>query len=308
MTTNGQAPFLTLFMYLSEAENEQEKKDLAMLIEETLHQSILGVKNKEGAYITPAFPKIIFVTEECNIHPDSEYYYLLELAAKCSNKRLTPDYISEKIMKELKEGNCYPVMGCVDGSENVTYKYNDELYLECFSEMWTRISNDISPENQHPSNPVGLFINTESNNLKIYDSAEGFVQVKKIIRNTTRKWYHFELEDGKTLTCTPDHPLPVYQKGRCKAQTLEVGDKLYVDNSEYLYGDIDKAAHVFSLSAIKSIRVEQLDHEEYSYDVETESDHFEVSGIYSYNCRSALNVYKNENGEYQFYGRLTKAC
>ena len=136
MTTNGQAPFLTLFMYLSEAENEQEKKDLAMLIEETLRQSILGVKNKEGAYVTPAFPKIIFVTEECNIHPDSEYYYLLELAAECSNKRLTPDYISEKIMKELKEGNCYPVMGCrsalnVYKNENGEYQFYGRLTKAC---------------------------------------------------------------------------------------------------------------------------------------------------------------------------------
>lgn len=112
MTTNGQAPFLTLFMYLNEAKNEQEKSDLALLIEETLDQSIQGVKNEQGVWVTPAFPKIIYVLQEDNITEDSKYWYLTELSAKCSMKRLTPDYISEKVMKEMKEGNCYPVMGC----------------------------------------------------------------------------------------------------------------------------------------------------------------------------------------------------
>ena len=111
MTTNGQAPFITLFMYLNEAKNEREKNDLAMLIEEELRQSLLGVKNEEGAYITPAFPKVIYVLQEDNIHENDKYWYLTELAAKCSIKRLTPDYISERIMKEMKDGNCYPVMG-----------------------------------------------------------------------------------------------------------------------------------------------------------------------------------------------------
>ncbi len=117
MTTNGQAPFITVFMYLGEAKNEQEKKDLALMIEETLKQRIQGVKNQKGVYITPAFPKLIYVLEEQNIHKDSEYYYLTELAAKCTAKRMVPDYISEKKMKELKvdqngDGQCYTCMGC----------------------------------------------------------------------------------------------------------------------------------------------------------------------------------------------------
>ncbi|MBE7076445.1 MAG: anaerobic ribonucleoside-triphosphate reductase [Clostridiales bacterium] len=112
MTTNGQAPFLSVFMYLGEAKNEREREDLAMIIEETLKQRYIGVKNEKGVYITPAFPKLIYVLEEDNIRPDSKYYYLTELAAKCTTKRLVPDYISEKKMKELKEGHCFPVMGC----------------------------------------------------------------------------------------------------------------------------------------------------------------------------------------------------
>ena len=112
MTTNGQAPFLTVFMYLNEAKNEREKKDLAMIIEETLKQRYQGVKNESGVWITPAFPKLIYVLEEDNINEGTEYYYLTEMAAKCTAKRLVPDYISEKKMMELKEGNCFPVMGC----------------------------------------------------------------------------------------------------------------------------------------------------------------------------------------------------
>ena len=117
MTTNGQAPFVTVFMYLNEAKNEQEKADLALIIEETLKQRYIGVKNEKGVWITPAFPKLIYVLEEDNIHKDSKYYYLTELAAKCTAKRMVPDYISEKIMLQSKvdkngNGNCYTCMGC----------------------------------------------------------------------------------------------------------------------------------------------------------------------------------------------------
>ena len=117
MTTNGQAPFVTVFMYLNEARNAQEKKDLAVIIEEALEQRYQGVKNEKGVWITPAFPKLIYVLEEDNIHEGDEYYYLTELAARCTARRMVPDYISEKKMLELKvdkngEGHCYTCMGC----------------------------------------------------------------------------------------------------------------------------------------------------------------------------------------------------
>ena len=117
MTTNGQAPFVTVFMYLNEAKNEREKKDLAIIIEETLKQRYKGVKNEKGVWVTPAFPKLIYVLEEDNVHEDSPYFYLTKLAAKCTAKRMVPDYISEKIMLQNKidkngEGHCYTCMGC----------------------------------------------------------------------------------------------------------------------------------------------------------------------------------------------------
>ena len=117
MTTNGQAPFITVFMYLDEVPEGQTRDDLAAIIEEMLHQRIKGVKNEKGVFITPAFPKLIYVLEEDNIHEDSKYFYLTRMAAQCTAKRMVPDYISEKKMKELKvdkngEGHCYPCMGC----------------------------------------------------------------------------------------------------------------------------------------------------------------------------------------------------
>ena len=117
LTTNGQAPFVTVFMYLGEAKNDQERRDLALIIEETLAQRYEGVKNEDGVWVTPAFPKLIYVLEESNIHEDAPYYYLTKLAAKCTARRMVPDYISEKKMLELKvdkngEGHCYTCMGC----------------------------------------------------------------------------------------------------------------------------------------------------------------------------------------------------
>ena len=117
LTTNGQAPFVTVFMYLGEAKNERERQDLALIIREVLLQRIEGVKNEKGVFVTPAFPKLVYVLEESNIHEDSPYYYLTELAARCTAKRMVPDYISEKIMLKLKvdkngEGHCYTCMGC----------------------------------------------------------------------------------------------------------------------------------------------------------------------------------------------------
>ena len=128
MTTNGQAPFVTVFMYLDEVPEGRTRDDLALVIEEVLRQRIHGVKNETGVYITPAFPKLIYVLEEDNIREDSKYWYLTKLAAECTAKRMVPDYISEKVMSELKDGNCYPCMGCrsflnLYKDENGKYKF-----------------------------------------------------------------------------------------------------------------------------------------------------------------------------------------
>ena len=128
MTTNGQSPFVTVFMYLGEVQDKQTKHDLALIIEEVLKQRYQGVKNEVGVWITPAFPKLIYVLEEDNIHENSPYYYLTKFAAKCTAKRLVPDYISEKVMKQLKDGHCFTSMGCRSflspwKDENGNYKF-----------------------------------------------------------------------------------------------------------------------------------------------------------------------------------------
>jgi ribonucleoside-triphosphate reductase len=147
-TTNGQAPFVTMFMYLNEARDEQTKKDLALLIEEVLKQRIRGVKNADGVWIAPSFPKLIYVTEEDNIREDGEYYYLTKLAVECSSKRLVPDYISEKVMKQLK-GDIYPVMGCRsaltpdDGSCNKGNIANAKNYFEGQHKYYGRFNQGV---------------------------------------------------------------------------------------------------------------------------------------------------------------------
>ncbi len=126
MTTNGQAPFVTVFMYLNEVPEGQTRDDLALIIEEMLRQRIQGVKNEQGVFITPAFPKLIYVLEEDNVREGTKYWELTRLAAQCTAKRMVPDYISEKIMKELKDGNCYPCMGC--RSFLTVYKDEEDRY------------------------------------------------------------------------------------------------------------------------------------------------------------------------------------
>ena len=130
MTTNGQAPFITLYMDINEAKNEKEQRDLALCIEEVLKQRILGVKNEKGIYITPAFPKLIYALDENNAYEGSKYYYLTELAAKCTAKRMVPDYISNKIQRKLKDGDTYTCMGC---RSFLTVDRTKENYSKCLN-------------------------------------------------------------------------------------------------------------------------------------------------------------------------------
>ena len=133
MTCNGQAPFVTVFMYLDEVPKGRTQDDLAMIIQEVLRQRMQGVKNEKGVWITPAFPKLIYVLDEDNITEDSKYWYLTELAAKCTAKRMVPDYISANIMRELKKGEGYPCMGCRSflTVEAVSYTHLDVYKRQC---------------------------------------------------------------------------------------------------------------------------------------------------------------------------------
>lgn len=230
LTTNGQAPFITIFMYLGEVKDPKTKQDLALVIEEIIKQRYQGVKNESGVWITPAFPKLIYVLEEDNIRESSPYYYLTKLAAKCSAKRLVPDYISEKKMKELKEGNCFPVMGCVDGKEIITYKYHNRLYVESFERMWDRLAKYFPVLHQYSDDNPNLYI--KLNDVFIYDTEKGFVNTQKIIRNISNQWLDVKMSNGRRLLCTPDHPFHT-NRGRILAQNLELGDIVQINSNQY---------------------------------------------------------------------------
>lgn len=234
MTTNGQAPFLTVFMYLNEANGEQEKADLAILIEETLNQRCQGVKNEQGVWITPAFPKLIYVLEEDNISEGSKYWYLTELAAKCTAKRMVPDYISEKVMMELK-GDVYTCMGCVDGQEIITYRFGNQLFVEAFERMWYRLSDHFDIKNQTKNSP-NMYMDLCG--VEIYDTEKGFVNTKRIIRNLSDDWVDVHLSNGRRLLCTSDHPFEIIGKGIVHTSELSIGDRLKINSSQYSESNI----------------------------------------------------------------------
>lgn len=294
MTTNGQAPFITESMYLNEAKNEQEKHDLAMIIEETLRQRYKGTKNKQGVYVTPTFPKLIYVLQDDNIHEGDEYYYLTIMAAQCTAKRMVPDYISEKKMKELKEGTVVIPMGAVFGKEVITYKLNNQLFVESFERAWDRLVSIYGGSMIKLIGAKSEFIVPE--NMLIFDSSSnGFVKVKKFIRNDDYNRWNRVKFNGRVLTLTSDHPLPT-QRGRIAVEDLKPGDTVPASKYEK-ESDFSKEYIVESVEFLGNIG-------EYEYDVETESDRFDVSGINSHNCRSMLSPWKDENGNYKYWGRF----
>lgn len=304
LTTNGQTPFISICMYLNEAKDQRTKDDLAMIIEEMLIQRIQGVKNEKNVWITPAFPKLLYILEEDNIREDGKYYYLTELAAKCSAKRMVPDYISEKKMLEYKidkngNGNCFPCMGCVDGQETIIYKYTDgdEIYIETFERMWEIMSFEFEEKEQFEiHNNPNLYIDLEG--IDIYDTKlKSFVPCHRIIRNVSTKWIDITFSNGKTISCTIDHPFEIDGKGVVYAENIEIGDSTLASSSN---GDVE-SVHVTGKGEIITI-----DSGKFSYDVTTESEHFEVSGIYSHNCRSFLTPYVDENGKPKYYGRFNQ--
>lgn len=240
-TTNGQAPFLSVFMYLNEAKDELLKNDLALVVEEVLKQRIQGVKNEQGVWVSPAFPKLLYTLEEDNVNEDGRYYYLSELAAKCAVKRLTPDDISEKKMLEYKidtngNGNVYPCMGCVDGDEIVTYRFQDKLYVESFRRMWQRMSDYFRVNAQFESSDDFLYLDTSG--VEIYDTKNGFTNVKRIIRNMSNEWLNVKLSNGRSLVCTPDHPLPT-KRGRIEAENLREGDIIEISPKQFSTEELD---------------------------------------------------------------------
>lgn len=305
-TTNGQSPFLSVCMYLGET--EEYKEELAMLIEEFLKQRLVGLKNEVGVYITQAFPKLLYVLEEDNIHEDSKYYYLTKLAAKCTAKRLVPDYISEKIMKEYKidangDGQCYPCMGCVDSQEVITYQYNGRVFTESFERMWNRMSNYFGIELQ----PNGKDYVMKTPGVLIFDQKKGFVDNYGIIKNHSSEWVKVTFSNGRVITCTPNHPFETVDGRIVLAGELTEADNIESDSDTKFKVEVKYPMNssIVTSNICHATSIEKFSDNSFSYDVTTASEHFTVSGIYSHNCRSFLTPYVDENGKPKYYGRLT---
>lgn len=304
MTTNGQAPFVTVFMYLDEAPEGQEREDLASIIEEMLHQRIKGVKNEKGVFVTPAFPKLIYVLDEDNAYEGSKYFYLTRLAAECTAKRLVPDYISAKVMRENKGGDVYPCMGCVDGKSEIQVTFDDVHAVGTFENIWKHL------EIRYPvkSNQEGHYMDTRGENISIYDGAvKGYVDVYGFIRKRQKDWVKVDFDCGRYIDATIDHPFELTNGKVTLAGDLSVGDEMFVTG---IMGD---------LHTTKVIGLYPYQEDKYSYDVTTASEHFTVNGIYSHNCRSFLtpdrfseikgNISKAKNfkeGKHKYYGRFNQ--
>jgi intein/homing endonuclease len=231
MTTNGQTPFVSMFMYLDEVPEGRTRDDLALLIAEVFKQRHQGLKNEQGVYVPAAFPKLLYVLDEDNIRKDSKYYYLTELAAKCSAKTMVPDYISAKIMKELK-GDVYPCMGCVDGNSVIDYKINDIRYVESFETAWDRLASIFEIKMQPNDRDMYIDLTTKKDTkVSIFDNKENkYVENRCIIRNSQSYWYDITFTNGRYIRVTDNHPFEVENKGVILAEDLNIGDTILRQN------------------------------------------------------------------------------
>ena len=305
MTTNGQTPFVSMFIWINEVE-EKYRKDFAILIEEVLNQRILGIKNEKGVYVTPAFPKILYVLDDNNTYEGSEYFYLTRLAAKCTAKRMVPDYISAKKMREYKNGDVYPCMGCVDGSSIIDYKIKGKRYVESFENAWDRISKILPVLTQE--NGRDVYIDTRDHDITIYDNKVcNYVPQYGIIKNIHDRWYRITMDNDQTIDVTFDHPFETENRGVVLGADILIGDQILVNDGP----------NKNIISKVKSIKTYR--EEKPSYDVTTSSEHFMVNFIYSHNCRSFLtpdrfseekgNISRAKNfkeGKHKYYGRFNQ--
>lgn len=290
MTTNGQSPFVTLFLHLDLEDEYYE--ETALIIEEILRQRIEGIKNEKGIYVTPEFPKLIYVLDEHNCLEGGKYDYLTEIAIQCSIKRMYPDYISAKKMRENYEGRIFSPMGCttsdslvdvkIDGHETLNYPIGD---------LWLNSSYAHGMQLQH--NLHDEFIDVDD--IEIWDSKlNKYVKVTRLIKNEQKDWVHVTFDNGKEAHVTSDHPFEDIDGNIVHGEDVTVGTKMY--SSDY-HGPHEVAT-------VSSVR--KYTEKKYSYDVTTESEHFMFNGIYSHNCRSFLSPWKDENGNYKFEGRFNQ--
>lgn len=320
-----QSPFVSTYININDAP-EEDRKDYAMVIEAFLKQRLLGVKNKVGVYFGPAFPKVLYVLDENNVWENSEYYYLTELAERCSIERLAPDYISAKVMRELKEGNVFACMGAVHPDTNVIFKIDNEVYVKSIRNVYDFIIKTFNIKEEDQFNQIGnpnKDLNLENLNIEIFDnSVQKFVKCKMMNKNIGSNFKMYKLEapigydkygDSKLyIYATNDHPMMVAdisEEGKyydpeksyeCKVEDM-IGKELCIYHSFVENKDNCKPI-------ARRVTITECDEiPEFVYDVTTETGHFMAGYFLSHNCRSFLSPWKDENGEYKFWGRLTNA-
>ena len=315
MTTNGQAPFVSMYINIEElSSDEPAQQDMAMVIREVLMQRIVGVPNEDNVFLPTAFPKILYVIDENNKpgekfsetddKPKSKFWDLTYLAAICSASVMTPDYISAKQMRALKNGDVYACMGCVDGESVICYKLPDgTIRSESFEHAFEHMSELYKIKTQ----PNGRDHYIDTDGIEIFDNiAHRYVKQYRIIRNTQNEWYRITFDNGTIIDATDNHPFEIidrtinksittYTKGTSLniifAKDLSIGDKMIYETATAVQTTKQFTDNILTAPAICSVVNIEYHHEsKFSYDVTTETDHFMVNGIYSHNCRSFLTV------------------
>lgn len=224
-SANGQTPFISLFLWVNELPGYEE--ETAMIIKEVLELRYKGMLNEQGIWVTPAFPKLLYVLDENNINEGDKYTWLTDLAVKTVSKRSNPDFISAKVMRENYEGNVFPCMGAVGGDEVVAYKIGKKMYCESFERMWERLSEiyNIVPQFDETNPNVMMWLE----DVTIFDcKEERFVECKNIIRNVTRRWQKVTFDNGRTIMCTPDHPFTLTNGQTVQVDNLKYGDEISI--------------------------------------------------------------------------------
>ena len=225
MTTNGQSPFVTLFLNLFNENEKEYIEENAMIVEEIIKQRITGIKNESGVYITPAFPKLIYVLDEFNNLTGGKYDYITELAVECTAKRMYPDYVSAKKMREYYDGNVFPIMGCLDRSECIVYDYNGVISVESIERLWDKMVYRYVPMLQRMGDDHHKYIDIPDGKLKVYDSKlKEFTPVYRLIKNWSNDWRRIKFNNGRCITVTADHPFETMDRGVVYAKDLHFKD------------------------------------------------------------------------------------
>lgn len=294
-SSRGDYPFIAVSFGIDQSRFGQMATEVCLKVR-------AGGQGKEGKKKPVLFPKLTFLYDE-NLHgKDKPLEYLFEYAIDCCSKAMYPDLLSLSGKGYIpsmykKYGKVVSLMGCVEGNSKIIWEIDNQKFYGSFESMWNMLQDFYTPIPQ----PIHgcEYYDTSDGHLKIYDTTNGFVKVKKVIKNITYLWVDVTLGNGKSLRCTPDHPLPTVTRGRIYASQLALSDTLLTTiGSRHLTQDNTVSKEEIMVTPVTKISLTIVCDGQYSYDVETESDHFEVNGIDSHNCRASLSPWYKRGGMY----------